>query len=121
MEFRPKKKYTVEELIEAGKQVGSTIDSIEAGKIYYNSAAIQKWQGSYRVNLFKVAYDNMDESEVDETLEFRSLSEAFGHVEENSPIVIASMGTLKGQKLFDPEFLYSNDSRINMLLTHFDR
>ena len=100
--------------IEKGKQVGGRLWTEIEGVKYYESAGIQKWGQAYRVGLTKIAEENMVQEifEVDEVKEFSTLSEAIEYLTDNSSITFESMNTSKGQKIFNPDVIYSEKGNI---------
>ena len=96
-------------LIESGKQVGAHLDTIEDSITYSNQIGIQRWKEKYRVSVSKIAYENMAGGyfEIDEVVEFDNLNEAFDYLSSVSPVPIESLNICKGQKAFDPKYLYS--------------
>lgn len=96
-------------LVESGRQIGARMSLKMDDEPYYETAAIQKWNEKYRVSVMRIAESKMDSDdyEIDEVVELSCLDEAIQYLSDHSSVPFESMKTLKGQKLFDPEYLYS--------------
>jgi hypothetical protein len=96
-------------LIESGKQVGASLDTTENGICYHNSIGVQRWQDRFRVNISRIAYDDMasDQFEVDEVVEFATLDDALDYLTSHSCVPIEDLDVCKGQKMFSPTHMYS--------------
>ena|SRR5688572_5339319 len=103
------------QLVENGKQLGGSICKERDAETFYEDAGIQKWNGKFRVGVTKIAESDMDAEnfEVDEVLEFNTINEAIEYLKEQSSVPVESMDICKGQKIFNPEILYSERRQAN--------
>ncbi len=97
----------VEGWIEAGKQVGKSEFLGEGNERYLLSIGVQKWEGEYRLYLFKaneVKLADLDFCDAEGVIRVTSLEELSALISALSPFKISELTPLKGQKIFNPEF-----------------
>ena len=96
-------------LIERERQIGADNEVELGGITYFETAGLQKWKGKYRlsISIFDLSKSDIDDSEVNEVLEFTTLNEAVSYMEKNCSIRFEKMNVCKGSKVFNPENLYS--------------
>jgi hypothetical protein len=91
--------------IEAGKQVGKTIFIQADGEEYVVSAAVQEWQGRYKLYFCKFPVSgNYFDFEGDEYIELESLSSIPALLESRTTIQLHELAPLKGSRIFNPAF-----------------
>ena len=97
--------------IESGKQRGFSKSLIINDKIYWCGAAIQKYDGQYKVHVYMIEENKMVREEYDVyfTIGFTSIAQAINCVELNSIIKLSEFSALKGQKMFNPAFNEENE------------
>ena len=90
--------------IERGKQRGCAKSMEVAGSLVWFSAGIQRCKGKYVAHVSEIADEAMPGEYYSKffTRAFDTLDEAAGCVQSNSPILLADLGPLKGQLLFNP-------------------
>jgi hypothetical protein len=100
------------EEIETGKQRGFSKKVLIEGIAYWCNAAIQKFQGKYKVHVSSIKEENMslEKYEIYFTREFNHIEDAFACVKENGPIELNEFSVLKGQRIFNPAFNEENDT-----------
>jgi hypothetical protein len=97
--------------IERGKQVGQSKKIEKNGLYYWFDSAIQKYKGNYRVHISLIKDENIQNEQYDIlfTREFENFNAACQCIESYNLTKVTDFSTIKGQKIFNPEFLEEND------------
>lgn len=96
----------VRDLVERGKQVGSSFSFLKEGQSFWITLALQKLGVDYIAHVALISEKNMDSEkfEVYETRAFSNLEQAISYLQTHSPgeYGVGKMSTFKGQKAFNP-------------------
>ncbi|WP_035567173.1 hypothetical protein [Hymenobacter sp. IS2118] len=97
----------VREWIEAGKQVGKYDFIGEGDERYLLSIGVQKWEGEYKLYLFKaneVKLRDIDYYDFEGTIKVTHLEELKHLISVLCPFNFSELTPIKGQKIFNPAF-----------------
>ena len=97
----------VKEWLEAGKQVGKSDYFGEGDDRYLVSIGVQKWEGEYKLHLFKanqIKLRDLDYYDVEGTIRITNFEELSSLINALSPFKLDELAPLKGQKIFNPAF-----------------
>ena len=97
----------VREWIEAGKQVGKSDYFGEGEERYLLSIGVQKWEGEYKLYLFKAneyKLRDLDYYDAEGTIRFTHFEELLSLLKVLCPFKFSELTPLKGQKIFNPAF-----------------
>lgn len=95
------------DLVERGKQIGSSFTFVKDDESFWVTLALQKIGAEYLAHVVVISEQNMacEKFEIYETRAFPTLALAIGHLQARSPspFTTSSLSTFKGQKAFSPE------------------
>ena len=98
---------TVQEWLEAGKQIGTTFSYENAGQTHWASVGVQWWNGAYKIYLSDIAEVLMAMSEEhlqEEVVEVARYEDIASILAMKTNVKLENLAPCKGQKVFNPMF-----------------
>jgi hypothetical protein len=97
----------VRQWVESGKQIGQTISYTIQEEPHCIIVGVQKWQGSYRMQLIEFSEQDLSydtESIREEQLSFDSFEELEKFFSKEPAVSLTGLAPIKGRKIFNPTF-----------------
>lgn len=94
------------EWLEAGRQIGKSVDYHKDGEEYWLTVGIQRWEGVYKLYISNVKMSEVynEDAHFEEVTRINQFEEIEPVLTSKTFVRLGELTPLKGQKIFNPRF-----------------